>query len=94
MPVYLFHGAHDHTVSYAGAKAFLAGLQAPLKGFYTFPRSAHSPVFEEPARARDILRRDVLTGGTRLADGGKGGPDANGGGVTDASSDATEPSSF
>ena len=69
LPVYFFHGRHDHTVSYELARSFLAGLEAPVKGFYTFEDSAHSPIFEEPRRMRAILLGDVLGGGNALADG-------------------------
>lgn len=69
LPVYFFHGRHDHTVSYDGARAYLEGLEAPVKGFYTFEDSAHSPIFEEPRRMRAILLGDVLGGGNALADG-------------------------
>jgi pimeloyl-ACP methyl ester carboxylesterase len=68
VPVYFLHGVHDHTCSYGLARAYAAELRAPVKGFYTFHDSAHSPIFEEPARVREILRRDVLRGTTTLAD--------------------------
>jgi pimeloyl-ACP methyl ester carboxylesterase len=68
LPVYFLHGRYDHTVSHAGARSFFAGLEAPLKGFYTFDHSAHSPLFEEPQRLRTILREDVLGGANALAD--------------------------
>jgi len=68
VPVYFFHGAHDYTVSYPLAKAYFEKLQAPVKGFYTFPDSAHSPFLEELDRAHRILQQDVLAGGTSLAD--------------------------
>ena len=68
LPVYFFHGVHDRTCSYAGAKRYFSALRAPLKGFYTFHESAHSPIFEEPARAREIIQLDVLAGQNRLAD--------------------------
>jgi hypothetical protein len=42
---------------------------APVKGFYTFEQSAHSPMFEEPGKMRRILREDVLAGTNHLADG-------------------------
>lgn len=61
-------GTHDYTVSYPLAKAYFDRLEAPVKGFYTFERSAHSPLFEEPRRMREILIADVLTGSARLAD--------------------------
>jgi pimeloyl-ACP methyl ester carboxylesterase len=68
VPVYFFHGLYDYTVSYPLAKAYYEQLQAPLKGFYTFTKSAHSPLFEEPKRMRQILEADVLAGANSLAD--------------------------
>jgi hypothetical protein len=38
-----------------------------LKGFYTFDKSAHSPLFE-PKRMRVIMQADVLAGEKGLAD--------------------------
>ena len=68
LPVYFLHGTYDYTVSYTLAKAYFEQLQAPVKGFYTFERSAHSPMFEEPEKALRILREDVLAGTSCLAD--------------------------
>lgn len=68
-PVYFFHGHHDYTVNYALAKSYFDGIKAPVKGFYTFGSSAHSPMFEEPDKMNRILREDVLAGSNRLADG-------------------------
>jgi pimeloyl-ACP methyl ester carboxylesterase len=68
IPVYFLHGSYDYTCSYQLARDYLARLQAPVKGFYTFEYSAHSPNFEEPGRVLRILREDVLAGTTRLAD--------------------------
>jgi pimeloyl-ACP methyl ester carboxylesterase len=68
IPVYYFEGIYDYTCSYTEAKSYFEALKAPLKGFYTFEQSAHSPVFEEPAKALKILREDVLAGAVRLAD--------------------------
>ena len=68
LPVYFVHGRHDHTVSYDGARSFFTMLDAPVKGFYTFDASAHSPLFEEPARMRSILADDVLGARLTLAD--------------------------
>lgn len=69
LPVYLLHGVHDLTVSYRLAREYCTDLDAPSKGFYSFAQSAHSPFIEEPDRTQEILRRDVLTGRTDLADG-------------------------
>jgi pimeloyl-ACP methyl ester carboxylesterase len=68
VPVYFLHGVYDYTVSYPLAKAYFKRLDAPVKGFYTFKRSAHTPFFEEPERMREIVRLDVLTGTKGLAD--------------------------
>ncbi len=68
IPVYLFSGKYDLTVNYKLSKAYLTKLQAPLKGFYTFNRSAHSPLFEEPELVRRIIETDVLNNKNILAD--------------------------
>jgi pimeloyl-ACP methyl ester carboxylesterase len=68
VPVYFFHGAYDYTVSYPLAKSYFERLDAPVKGFYTFKQSAHSPLFEEPDKMGEIMRKDVLTGANGLAD--------------------------
>jgi pimeloyl-ACP methyl ester carboxylesterase len=69
VPTYFLHGAFDHTCSYDLARDYFKQLQAPVKGFYTFEHSAHSPLFEEPVRAGRILRDDVLKAAAQLADG-------------------------
>jgi pimeloyl-ACP methyl ester carboxylesterase len=68
LPVYFFTGRHDYTTNYDLARDYFQRLEAPVKGFYTFENSAHSPLFEEPQRAREILQRDVLTRGAGFAD--------------------------
>lgn len=68
IPVYFFHGIYDYTVSYPLAKDYFETLQAPVKGFYTFKNSAHSPHFEEPQRVKAIFESDILIGKTLLAD--------------------------
>jgi pimeloyl-ACP methyl ester carboxylesterase len=68
IPVYFFHGVYDYTVSYPLAKSYFDRLDAPVKGFYTFKHSAHSPLFEEPEKMREIVRADVLTGSKGLTD--------------------------
>ena len=68
VPVYFLHGRYDYTVSYPLARAYFEQLRAPLKGFYTFEQSAHSPMFEQPERMQRILREEVLGGADRLAD--------------------------
>lgn len=68
LPAYFLHGRHDYTVAYELSRAYVRQLAAPLKGFYTFEHSAHSPMFEEPDRTLRILRDDVLRGRNDLAD--------------------------
>jgi pimeloyl-ACP methyl ester carboxylesterase len=68
LPIYFFHGIYDYTVNYTLAKEYFEQLQAPVKGFYTFEQSAHSPILEEPEKAQKILQEDVLLGANSLAD--------------------------
>jgi pimeloyl-ACP methyl ester carboxylesterase len=68
LPVYFFHGIYDYTVSYTEAKSYFEKLKAPMKGFYTFEQSAHSPIFEESEETLKILRKDILAGTNSLAD--------------------------
>ncbi len=57
IPVYFFHGKYDYTCAYPLAMDYFEKLNAPLKGFYTFEQSAHSPIFEEPEKTLKILQR-------------------------------------
>lgn len=68
LPVYFFHGLYDYTCSYELAKKFFDKIKAPIKGFYTFDKSAHSPLFEEPEKMNRILINDVLNLKADLAD--------------------------
>ena len=68
LPVYFFEGTYDYTCSYTEAKSYFEKLKAPIKGFYTFEQSAHSPLFEEPEKTLKILQEDVLAGTNSLAD--------------------------
>ena len=68
IPVYFFHGIYDYTCSYLLAKDYFEKLHAPVKGFYTFEYSAHSPMFEEPSLFQQIMAVDVLEGVNNLAD--------------------------
>lgn len=68
IPIYFFHGIYDYTCSCTLAKDYFEKLQAPVKGFYTFEQSAHSPLFEEPEKMQHILQKDVLVGVNNLAD--------------------------
>lgn len=68
IPVYFFAGIYDYTVSSTLAKEYFDKLQAPLKGFYLFKQSAHSPMFEEPEIFVEIMVNDVQNGNVNLSD--------------------------
>jgi len=68
LPAYFFHGTYDYTVNYQLAKDYFERLKAAVKGFYSFDRSAHSPILEEPEKVQRIMREDVLTATNSLAD--------------------------
>jgi pimeloyl-ACP methyl ester carboxylesterase len=68
IPVYFLEGRYDYTCAYPLARDYFDQLEAPVKGFYTFENSAHSPMFEEPQRTVEILLTDVLAGSNSLAD--------------------------
>ena len=62
IPIYFLAGIHDYTCHYSLQKAYCEQIQAPLKGFYTFAHSAHSPLFEEPEKALSILAEVIAKG--------------------------------
>ena len=68
IPVYFLEGVYDYTCAYPVAKSYFETITAPVKGFYTFEQSAHSPMFEEPEKVQRILLADVLQGKNQLAD--------------------------
>jgi pimeloyl-ACP methyl ester carboxylesterase len=68
IPVYFFEGIYDYTCNYTLAKDYFEQINAPIKGFYTFEQSAHSPFFEEPERFIEIMVNDVINNNVRLAD--------------------------
>jgi pimeloyl-ACP methyl ester carboxylesterase len=68
IPVYFLEGIYDYTCSFTEAKSYFEKLKAPLKGFYTFEQSAHSPLFEEPEKMKQIILEDILRGENKLAD--------------------------
>ena len=68
LPVYFLVGRHDFTANADLSRAYFDAIKAPVKGFYLFDDSAHSPLFEAPERARHILLQDVLRGMNVLAD--------------------------
>jgi pimeloyl-ACP methyl ester carboxylesterase len=59
IPVYFISGKYDLTVHHDLSENYLLKLDAPLKRFYTFENSAHSPLFEEPERFLEIVTSDI-----------------------------------
>ena len=68
IPIYFLSGKYDLTVNVDLSKEYFTKLQAPVKGFYTFDNSAHSPLFEEPQRCKEIFVNDILKEKIALAD--------------------------
>lgn len=68
VPAYFLSGRYDLTVNHDLSEEYFKKLDCPLKGFYPFENSAHSPMFEEPGRFLEIMVSDVLTGKTELDD--------------------------
>lgn len=68
LPVYFVGGIYDYTVSCILAKDYFGKVKAPVKGFYTFEKSAHSPMFEEPEKMQQIVREDILPGLNSMSD--------------------------
>ena len=68
VPVYFFSGRHDLTVNRGLSEEYFNKLVSPLKGFYTFEDSAHSPMFEEPERFLEIMVSDVMNRAATKAD--------------------------
>ena len=68
IPIFFLAGRYDYTCCYNLQKEYYDKIQAPLKGFYTFENSAHSPLFEEPEKAKSILLNDVILGKNILSD--------------------------
>lgn len=56
VPVYFFAGKYDYTCCYELQKEYFDFLEAPEKYFFTFESSAHSPLFEEPEKAEEIIK--------------------------------------
>lgn len=60
IPIYFFAGRYDYTCAYPLQAEYFERITAPRKVFYTFEKSAHSPLYEETELARMILREEVI----------------------------------
>lgn len=61
IPVFIIQGTYDYQTSYKEAKRFYERIEAPIKKFYTFEDTAHSPFLEDQTRFLEILQKDVLS---------------------------------
>ncbi len=60
VPVYIFQGKHDYQTTYRYAKEYYDSLKAPIKQFYPFEKSAHTPMIEEYDIFKQIIQDDIL----------------------------------
>ena len=56
VPVYITHGKYDYQVSHTLAREWFEKIEAPQKAFYTFEKSAHGTIMEEPEKFVQIVR--------------------------------------
>lgn len=60
VPVYFIMGRYDLHTPYETSKVYFDKLKAPKKKFFTFERSAHFPMMEEPGRFLVTLVNEIL----------------------------------
>lgn len=56
VPVYIFQGKYDYQTPTSVAKEFFDQLKAPVKEYFYFENSAHSPVMEEVEKFNAIVK--------------------------------------
>lgn len=55
IPIYFFAGKYDYTCCFDLQYEYYEQVDAPIKEFYVFENSAHSPIFEEPEEAAKLF---------------------------------------
>lgn len=60
IPMIVMQGRYDLYTPYAVARDWVPTIQAPIRKFITFERSAHYPMLEEPGRFLLTLVQEVL----------------------------------
>lgn len=55
IPIYFLAGKYDYTCNFGLQKEYYEFITAPKKEFYVFDNSAHSPIYEEPGAAAEII---------------------------------------
>ena len=59
IPIIMISGKYDYTVNYSLSQNYFTKIDAPLKKFYLFDNSAHSPIFEEPEKFSKIIFDEI-----------------------------------
>lgn len=62
IPIYFFAGKYDYTCSFELQYEYYEQINAPIKKFYVFNNSAHSPIFEEPEEASKLFEEILEVG--------------------------------
>ena len=55
IPVYFIVGEHDYTCCASLQKEYCESINAPKKKIYIFENSAHSPIYEEYQRGKEVI---------------------------------------
>ena len=61
IPIYFFAGKHDYTCCFDLQYEYYKQIESPIKEFYVFEHSAHSPIFEEPEDAAKLFEKILET---------------------------------
>ena len=61
IPIYFFAGKHDYTCCFDLQYEYYKQIESPIKEFYVFEHSAHSPIFEEPEDAGKLFEKILET---------------------------------
>lgn len=59
VPIYFLAGKYDYTCNFELQKEYYESITAPKKEFFVFENSAHSPIYEEPDRSAEIMKRII-----------------------------------
>lgn len=60
VPVYFFTGRHDYNTPFSLTEEYFNSINAPVKEFFWFEESAHSPHLEEPGKFYHLMVKKVL----------------------------------
>lgn len=61
IPIYFFAGKYDYTCCFDLQYEYYEQIAAPIKKFYVFDNSAHSPIYEEPKKAARVFEVCIPT---------------------------------